>query len=85
MAKFTIQELYYGDKYCIMDEVVKATMQNPNWEHSDDLDTVLELEIIHQTLIVAEKMKQNGDCIARGELGDTVAIALLGGKHGKHN
>lgn len=85
MAKFTIEQLYYGNEFCIMGEVVKATMQNPNREHSDDLDTVRELEIIRQTLIAAEKMKQNGDCIAEGELGGTVAIALSGGKHEEHN
>ena len=54
-------------------------MQNPNWENAEDLDTIRELEIIRQTLIAAEKMKQNGDCIAEGELGGTVAITLLGG------
>ena len=85
MARFTIKELYYGDKYCIMGEVVKAIMKNPNWENAEDLDTIRELEIIRQTLIAAEKMKQNGDCIADGELGGTVAITLSGGCNGKHN
>ena len=69
MARVTIKELYYGDKYCIMGEVVKAIMQNPNWDNAEDLDIIRELEIIRQTLIVAEKMKYNGDCIAEGELG----------------
>ena len=85
MARFTIKELYYGDKYCIMGEAVKAIMQNPNWENAEDLDTVRELEIIRQTLIAAEKMKQNGDCIAEDELVGTVAITLLGGTDEKHN
>ena len=79
MARFTIKELYYGDKYCIMGEVVKAIMKNPNWDNAEDLDTVRELEIIRQTLIAAQKMKHNGDCIAEGELGCTVAITLSGG------
>ena len=85
MARFTIKELYYGDKYGIMGEVIKAIMQNPNWENAEDLDTIRELEIIRQTLIAAEKMKQNGDCIAEDELGGTVAITLLGGTDEKHN
>ena len=85
MAKFTIKELYYGDKYCIMGEVVKAIMQNPNWENAEDLDTNRELEIIRQTLIAAEKMKQNGDCIAECELGSTVAITLSGGNDEKRD
>ena len=85
MAKCVIKELYYGDKYCIMGEVVKAIMQNPNWDHAEDLDTIRELEIIRQTLIAVEKMKQNGDCIAEDELVGTVAITLSGGCNGKHN
>ena len=85
MARFTIKELYDGDKYCIMGEVVKAIMQNPNWENAEDLDTSRELEIIRQTFIAAEKMKHNGDCIAEDELVGTVAITLLGGSNGKHN
>lgn len=85
MAKFTIKELYYGDKYGIMGEVVKAIMQNPNWDNAEDLDTVRELEIIRQTLIAAKKMKQNGDCVSEDELGGTVAITLSGGCNGKHN
>ena len=85
MARFTIKELYYGDKYCIMGEVVKAIMKNPNWDNAEDLDTIRELEIIRQTLIAAEKMKQNGDCIAEDELVGTVAIILSGDCNGKHN
>jgi len=85
MAKFTIKELYYGDKYCIIGEVVKAIMQNSNWETAEDLDTIRELEIIRQTFIAAEKMKHNGDCIAEDELGGTVAITLSGGCDEKHD
>ena len=85
MAKCTIKELYYGDKYCIMGEVVKAIMKNPNWDRSEDLDTVRELKIIRQTLIAAEKMKHNSDCIAEDKLGSAVAITLSGGYNGKHN
>ena len=85
MARFTIKELYYGDKYCIMGEVVKAIIQNLNWENAEKLDTFRELEIIRQTLIATEKMKQNGDCIAEDELVGTVAITLSGGCNGKHN
>ena len=79
------KELYYGDKYCIMGEVVKAIMKNPNWENAEDLDTIRELEIIRQTLIAVEKMKHNGDCVAEDELGSTVAITLLGVIDEKHD
>ena len=44
-----------------------------------DEQTALELEIVRQTLIAVEKMKKNGDCIAEGELGDTVTVSVCGG------
>lgn len=72
MAQITIKELYYGDKYAIMSKVFKTMYCfSPN-KASVDEQMALELEIVRQTLIAVEKMKQNGDCIADGELGDTV-------------
>lgn len=85
MAKITIKELYYGDKYAVMREVAKAIENNPLWASARDRDAIRELEIVRQTLIATEKMKQNGDCIAEKELGGAVAIALLGGNDEEHN
>ena len=74
MAKITIKELYYGDKYAVMGEVFKSMFcPSPNKAGLDE-QTALELEIVRQTLIAVEKMKQNGDCIAEGELGDAVTV-----------
>ena len=85
MAKITIKELYYGDKYAVMSEVFKTMyLVSPNKAGVDE-QTALELEIVRQTLIATEKMKQNGDCIAEEELGGAVAIALLGGNDEEHN
>ena len=76
MAKITIKELYYGEKYAVMSEVFKTMyLISPNKAGVDE-QTALELEIVRQTLIAAEKMKQNGDCIAKGELGDAVTVSL---------
>ena len=76
MAKITIKDLYYGDKYAVMSEVFKAMfLASPNKAGVDE-QTALELEIVRQTLIAVEKMKKNGDCIAEGELGDTVTVFL---------
>ena len=64
MAKITIKELYYGDKYAVMSEVFKTIfLTSPNKAGVDE-QTALELEIVRQTLIALEKMKKNGDCIA---------------------
>lgn len=84
MAKYTVEELFYGDKYGIMGEVVKQVFARQK-EFIAAPHTFRELELVRQTLIAVEKMKQNGDCIAESELGDAVAIAISGGKDDKHN
>ena len=76
MAKITIEELFYGDKYGIMGEVVKQVFARQD-EFIAAPHTFRELEIVRQTLIAVEKMKKNGDCIAEGELGSAVTVALF--------
>ena len=50
MAKITIKELYYGDKYAVMGEVFKTMfLAFPN-KASVDEQTALELEFVRQTL-----------------------------------
>ena len=68
MAKLTIEQLYYGDEYGVMGQVIKSLLQNPPPTVTIDPNTYRELEIVRQTLIAVEKMKKNGDCIAEGEL-----------------
>ena len=76
MAKITIKELYYGDKYAVMSAVFKTMfLASPNKAGVDE-QTALELEIVRQTLIAVEKMKKNGDCIAEGELGNAVTVSI---------
>ena len=79
MAKLTVKQLYYGDKYGVMGQVIKSLLQNPPPTVTIDPNTYRELEIVRQTLIAVEKMKKNGDCIAEGELGDTVTVSICGG------
>ena len=79
MAKITIKNQCYGDQYAVMSEVFKMMfLASPNKAGVDE-ETALELEIVRQTLIAVEKMKKNGDCIAEGELGDTVTFSMYGG------
>ena len=75
MAKITIEELFYGDKYGVMGEVVKQVFARQD-EFIADPHTFRELEIVRQTLIAVEKMKKNGDCIAEEELGDAVTVSV---------
>lgn len=77
MAKITIKELYYGEKYAVMSEVFKTMfLASPNKAGVDE-QTALELEIVRQTVIAVNKMKENGDCIAEDELGGAAAISML--------
>ena len=68
MSKITGEELFYGDKYGVMGEVVKQVFARQD-EFVAYPHTFRKLEIVRQTLIAVEKMKRNGDCIAEGELG----------------
>ena len=78
MAKITIEELFYGDKYGVMGEVVKQVFARQD-EFIAAPHTFRELEIVRQTLIAVEKMKKNGDCIAEEVLGETVTFSMCGG------
>ena len=79
MAKITIKELYYGEKYDIMSAVAVKTMRLGIDERTEDGRAWIEMELVRQTLIAVEKMKKNGDCIAEGELGDAVTVSVCGG------
>ena len=76
MAKITIEELYRGDKYDIMSAVAVKAMTLGIDERCEEGRTWIEMEFVRQTLIAVEKMKKNGDCIAEGELGDTVTVSV---------
>lgn len=57
MAKITIKELYYGDKYAVMSEVFKTMfLASPNKAGVNE-QTALELEIVRQALIAVESLK----------------------------
>ena len=79
MAKFTIEELYCGDKYNIMSAVAVKAMTLGIDERSEEGQTWIEMELVRQTVIAIEQMKKNGDCVAEGELGDTVTVSICGG------
>ena len=81
MAKYTIEELYRGEKYSILSAVGAKAIRSGIDPHTADGQTWLEMELIRQTFITAEKMKQNGDCIAEGELGDAVTVSVSEGDY----
>ena len=79
MAKITIEYLYRGEKYENMSAVAVRAMTLGIDERTEKGRTWIEMEFVRQTLIAVEKMKKNGDCIAEGELGDTVTVSICGG------
>ena len=81
MAKYTIEELYRGEKYSILSDVGAKAIRSGIDPHTADGQTWLEMELIRQTFVTAEKMKQNGDCIAEGELGDAVTVFVCEGDY----
>ena len=76
MAKITIEELFYGDKYGVMGEVTAKALQLGIDERTEEGRTWIEMELVRQTVIAIEQMKKNGDCIAEGELGDAVTVSV---------
>ena len=76
MAKITIEELYRGEKYDIMSAVTVKAMTLGIDERCEEGRTWIEMELVRQTLIVAELMKKNGDCIAEGDLGDADTVSV---------
>ena len=58
MAKFTLEELYYGDKYDIMGHTASELLLRGA---GDDDQTQVELCLVKHTLLAAKHMVQEGD------------------------
>ena len=58
MAKFTLEELYYGDKYDIMGRTAAELLLRGA---DDDDQTQVELCLVKHTLLAAKRMIQEGD------------------------
>lgn len=69
MAKISIEELCYGDKYGIMSEVFRELFEiRQTRPKLDGGHKVLELLICKHTLLAAEKMKTEGDYVSDEEM-----------------
>ena len=58
MAKFTLEELYYGDKYNIMGNAAAEMLRRGVCE---DEQTQVELCLVKHTFLTARRMKEEGD------------------------
>ena len=83
MAQITIEELFWGQKYAIHDKANMAYAKRLSQCKMKDPLAGLMMEYVRQTLIAAEQMKKNGDCIAGHELGDAAAVSVSEGQNGQ--
>ena len=83
MARITIEELFWGKAYGIHDKANMAYAKRLSRGKMKDPLAGLIMEYVRQTLIVAEQMKKNGDCIAGHELGNAVAVSVSEGQNGQ--
>ena len=58
MAKFTLEELYYGDKYNIMGNAAAEMLRCGTCENEQ---TEIELCLVKHTLLTAWRMEEEGD------------------------
>lgn len=58
MAKFTLEELYYGDKYNIMGNTAAEMLRHGACENEQ---TEIELCLVKHTLLAAQRKVQEGD------------------------
>lgn len=58
MAKFTLEQLYYGDKYNIMGNAAAEMLRRGVCE---DEQTQVELCLVKHALLAVRRMKEEGD------------------------
>lgn len=69
MAKYTLEEIMYGDKYgiesTIVAEVFKMVQQRMP---AKEIKEKLNMLYVKHTLLAAKKMHEEGDCISDNEI-----------------
>ena len=69
MAKYTLEEIMYGDKYGIESAVVaEVFMMVQQGIKAKEIREQLNILYIKHTLFVAKKMHDEGDCVSDNEI-----------------
>lgn len=63
MAQYTIEEIYAGDKYHVMSDVMQEFFRNGRPVDYDS-KTWLDMLIVKHSISVAEKMLKEGDSVS---------------------
>ena len=67
MAAYTVEEIFNGNKYSVMSEVVKEILLAGPYESPEDEQTAIEMVYVKHTILVLREMEKNGDVIAATE------------------
>ena len=69
MAKYTLEEIMYGDKYGIESAVVAEVFKMVQKDMpAKEIKEQLNMLYVKQALLVAKKMQDEGDCISDNEI-----------------
>ena len=63
MATYTIEEIFNGDKYSVMSEVVKEILFSGPYESPEDEQTAIEMAYVKHTILVLREMERSGDVV----------------------
>ena len=67
VAAYTVEEIFNGNKYSVMSEVVKEILLSGPYESAEDEQTAIEMAYVKHTILVLREMKKNGDFISLEE------------------
>ncbi len=69
MAKYTLEDIMYGDKYGIESAVVAEVFKMVQQEMpAKEIKEKLNMLYVKHALLVAKKMYEEGDCISDNEI-----------------
>ena len=69
MAKYTLEDIMYGDKYGIESAVVAEVFKMVQQEMpAKEIKEKLNMLYVKHALLVAKKMYEEGDCISDDEI-----------------
>ena len=74
MAAYTVEEIFNGNKYSVMSEMVKEILRSGPYELPEDEQTAMEMAYVKHTILVLREMEKNGDMI---DINDSLWVAFL--------
>ena len=63
MAAYTVEEIFNGNKYSVMSEVVKEILFSGPYESVEDEQTAIEMAYVKHTILMLHEMGKNGDAV----------------------